>query len=134
MEIKLKRHLVIECRLIKGIGCSFGIIAIVVGLWQQIQRLSYRAHSKETAITTAAASPVSADGCSTTPSPVWIQSESEIKKVISPLFGMENVLLGRSRSGVGVGVGFDILRPESELESESPKICRLCSTAYNVIC
>ena len=32
------------------------------------------------------------------------------------LFGMENILLGRSRSGVGVGVGVDIFRPELKLE------------------
>ena len=36
----------------KGIGDNFGVIAIVVWLWQYVQRLSYRPHSKESAITT----------------------------------------------------------------------------------
>ena len=45
---------------------------------------------------------------------------------------MEYLLLGRRRSGVGAGVGVDIFRPESELESESLKICRLRSPGmYN---
>ena len=30
VEIKLNRHLVIESRLIKGVGGNFGVIAIVV--------------------------------------------------------------------------------------------------------
>ena len=38
-------------------------------------------------------------------------------------------LLGRSRSGVWVGVGVDTSRPELESESESPKISRLRSHA-----
>ena len=45
MEIKLKRNLAIEFRLIQGIGDNFGVTAIVL----QIQRLSYRA--PETVIT-----------------------------------------------------------------------------------
>ena len=36
---------------------------------------------------------------------------------------MENLLLGLSRRGIGVGVGVDIFRPESE----SLKICRFRS-------
>ena len=53
MEIKLKRYLVIEFRLIKGIGDSFDAITIVVRLCKQTQRLSCRVHSKESVITTA---------------------------------------------------------------------------------
>ena len=34
---------------------------------------------------------------------------------------------GRSRVGVGAEVGVDIFIPESELESESPRICRFRS-------
>ena len=47
VEIKLKRHLVIEFRLIKGVEDSFRAIAIAVWLSQQNQGLSYPAHSKE---------------------------------------------------------------------------------------
>ena len=49
----------------------------------------------------------------------------EIKKMLHhiALFRMENLLLGRSRRGVGAGVGVDIFRPELE----SLKIRRLRS-------
>ena len=53
VEIKLNRHAMIECRLLKGIGDNFRVIAIVVCLCQHIQRQSYRNHSKESAIITA---------------------------------------------------------------------------------
>ena len=53
VEIKLKRHLAIEFRLINGIGDNFRLTAIVLWLRQQTQRLQYWAHSKETAITSA---------------------------------------------------------------------------------
>ena len=36
-------------------------------------------------------------------------------------FTMEYLSLGRRQSGVGAGVGVDVLRLESELESESLK-------------
>ena len=38
------------------------------------------------------------------------------------VFGIELLLLGRSRCGVGAGVGVDIFRPESESELESLEI------------
>ena len=55
VEIRLKCHLVIkfEIRLKNGIEDNSTAIAIVVWLLQQIQRLSYRPESKESAITTA---------------------------------------------------------------------------------
>ena len=55
VEIRLKRHLVIkfEICLKNGIEDNSRAIAIVVWLLQQIQRLSYRPESKESAITTA---------------------------------------------------------------------------------
>ena len=40
-------------------------------------------------------------------------------------------MVGRSRSGVGVGVGADIFGPELESELESLEIRRLCSPGYN---
>ena len=40
-------------------------------------------------------------------------------------------MLGRSRIGVGGGVGVDIFRPESESELESLEICRLHRPALN---
>ena len=43
------------------------------------------------------------------------------------LVGMDYLMLGRSRRGVGVGDGVDIFRSESE--SWSLKICRLLSPA-----
>ena len=66
VEKKLKRHLVIEFRLIKSIGDNFEVIAIVV-------RLSTNSNtvisSKESAITTASC----ANGWYVTVSHVWIQ-------------------------------------------------------------
>ena len=62
---------------------------------------------------------------------LWMQSKG--KSItwfhhIAP-FRMEYLLLGWSRSGVGAGIGVDIFRPESELESESLKSRRLRSPA-----
>ena len=45
------------------------------------------------------------------------------------LFLEWNCLARRSESGVKVGVGVDIFRPESESELESLEIRRLCSPA-----
>ena len=59
--------------------------------------------------------------------PVWMQSKRNSRKQlyhIAPL-EMEYLLLGQSRSGVGVGAGVDIFIPESE----SLKILRLRSPA-----
>ena len=70
VEIKLRGHLVKEFRLIKGNGDSFSVIAIVLQLCQQNERLLYRVVAKESAITTA--------GCTRScvaVSPVWIQSK-----------------------------------------------------------
>ena len=47
VKIKLERLLVIEFGLKKSIGGNFRAIAITVRLCQQIQRLSYRPHSRE---------------------------------------------------------------------------------------
>ena len=51
------------------------------------------------------------------------------------LFGIEQLLLGRSQSGVGVGVSVDIFRPE--LKSKSLEILRLlsptCNTCKNIM-
>ena len=38
-------------------------------------------------------------------------------------------MLGRSRGGIGFGVGVGIFKPE--LESESPEIRRVCSPGHN---
>ena len=46
-------------------------------------------------------------------------------------FRVEYLLLGRSQSGVGAGVGVDIFRPESESELESPKSRRLRSPVWS---
>ena len=48
-----KIKVVIKFHLIKGIGDKFAVIVIVVSLCQQVHRLSCRAHSKKSAITTA---------------------------------------------------------------------------------
>ena len=54
VEIKLKRHLVLELRHIKGFGDTyFRTIAIVVWKFKDIQRLSCRVRSRELSITTA---------------------------------------------------------------------------------
>ena len=71
----------------------------------------------------------SANGFSITAAPVWIQSKGKSRKrqYHIALFGMENLSLGPSRSGVGAGVGVNIFMPKSGLESELLKIRRLCS-------
>ena len=125
MEIKLKRNLTIEFRLIKDIGDNFGVTAIVL----QIQRLSYRAPFKGNSDNFGRFHPQlpSTDALSPHRPFGYKQKGNERMGISHCSFGMETPLLGRSRSGVGVGVGVDIFRPESELESESFKICRLRS-------
>ena len=49
---KLKRHFMVEFRLIKDIGDNSRVITIAIRLCKQ-KELSYRANSKESAITTA---------------------------------------------------------------------------------
>ena len=95
----------------------------------QVQRLSYRAYSKESAINTAGCihipHAVGANGCFIAGHPFGY-NRGEIKKMATSycFFSMEWIPSVRpSRSGVGVGVVVDIFRPESE--SESLKICRL---------
>ena len=38
-------------------------------------------------------------------------------KAIIAIFRIKQLLLGRGQSGIGAGVGVDIFKPESELES-----------------
>ena len=117
VEIKLKRQLAIEFCLIWGIGDNFRVTAIVLWLWQQIQRLSYRVHLKETAIISAGFIRSYRQRMLYHPIARLDTNKREmIKLAISHcFFRMETPLLGQSRSGVGVGVGVDIFRPESEL-------------------
>ena len=72
-------------------------------------------------------SAVSANRCRITASPVGMQSKAKSRKWSHhiALFGIEYLLIGRSRSGVRLGIGVGIVRPESE--SESLKIRRLRS-------
>ena len=115
VEIKLKRHLVIEFRLIKGMGDNFSVITIIVWLCQQDEGLSCRVNSKGTAIAAAACIRSSRQWvhCITV-LPVWTQSIGKSRKWLHhiALSRMECLLLGRSQRGIEVGV--DISRPESE--------------------
>ena len=74
-------------------------------------------------------SAASANRCRITASPVGMRSKAKSRKWSHhiALFGIEYLLIGRSRSGVRVGVGVGIFRPESELESELFKTHRLYS-------
>ena len=97
--------------------------------YKQIQRLSCRAYSKESAITTASSI------CSVREHMLYYRIKRLIQSIVKSrrrlhhiaLFRMDYLLLGRSRSGVGVGVGINISRPESE----SLKIRQLRSPELN---
>ena len=128
MEIKFKHHLVIEFRLIKGVGDN---------LWGHRDRcMTVSTNSK--AVVPSPLKGISVNHDLLHPQvarrgaklPYHLfrcnqKGNQERGFIMYLFFRMEYILLGRSRTGVGVGV--DIFRPESESESESLNIHRLCS-------
>ena len=83
-----------------------------------------------------AASVVCANGCCTARITRLdtINKEFKTKSFLDiTLCRMEWLFLGLSQGEVGVGVGVDILRPEAELELESPEIRRLRSPIHRYV-
>ena len=123
VEIKLQRYLVIEFGLNNGMGDNFSCVTVSTNSKtfipfhiQRNQRYSRRLYP-QLARTGAVVLLHHPFGCN--------QKGNQGSGHIMLL------LIGQSRSGVVVGVGVNIFRPESELESKSRKIRRLRIPAFD---